>query len=131
MYEIDGRDVCRSCYNNYESCSSCDEMCHRDELHHYHFGDLCPECSRSVSTCEECGDEFLDIEEEYICPDCKGNIIKDYSTKFEDLPDYGNKLMFGVEMEFEVEQGDNKDSVAREFQRRIRRLCYDKRRWLY
>lgn len=118
-YDVFDRTICFDCYGNYTECSSCGTMCHTDNLTSYDFGYCCPNCSSDVHTCDECGEEFLDTDNECVCDDCLSSTIKGYRTKFKNLPDYGDKMMFGVEMEFEVYTEKNPSIVARHFKNEL------------
>ena len=113
------RVVCRACFSNYRRCDHCGIYFIGDG-HETVDGIACVTCAERMVECDHCHRMYVDEDNdgEHICSNCMGDVIKSYSTRF-DLPNFGKRLMYGVEIELEVDEDDNRNTIAAKFKKKF------------
>lgn len=107
---VDGEELCHSCLiETTVSCDRCGDRHLVANMEQQSDGEfLCDNCIESEMVCDVCGSHYHDGGDNYgdfnSCQNCYDEHIKSYYTKFNDLDDFHNRLMFGVEMEFECNE---------------------------
>lgn len=76
--EIDGDNVCDSCYDNYGSCSNCSDMTHHDDLRTTVDGEVCDSCYDDYYECASCAevvhsDYVAHVRGDSVCEGCRDN----------------------------------------------------------
>lgn len=115
--EYDEYPICDHCYTYYyNSCASCECVCHEDDMHDTEDGAVCPSCFEELYVrCDDCGHYFHHehvhcMDEDTYCDRCydahtEELQLESYGYKpspyfFKTASDTEKPLFFGVELEY-------------------------------
>lgn len=108
--QIEGEEKCTACANaiyedsggrhNWGNCDACDDIQHRDNMHHFNDGAYCEYCyDNNVYNCDECGDQYWDADGH----DCETDEGVIHSYSYRPSPYFFGKGQYHLGFELEVE----------------------------